>query len=171
MSRPPIARDELEAVTDLGVFLDLVIRTDADDDDVTMRPRKPRRPRLAWSEGARALVVFTGVTPSRPQQLEQPTAAENRAAAVWEKWTDDGRDATTVRRLATLPAHDGEWLRMGDAVEIGYRSDKFTNGNRQHDYQHEFGRGVGVHYFHGQTFGILVVRGGRLRVTKDGIRG
>lgn len=167
MSPAPIKRDALRALTDCGVLLDLKVDT-RDRGEVLIKPRKPRRPRLCWSDPARAVVFFTGINPEPARDAGELTGATARAAAVWEKWTDDGREAGKIRTLE-LPNEDGDWTLLGSAVSIGYRSDKY--GGQSEDYEHAFGDRVQVHWFQAKSYGIVVIRGGALHVTKDGIAG
>ena len=163
--RPPIARDAMAVLSDCGTLLDVHIEAAGEIQKFT--PAGRARPRLGWSKPGHALVAIVGRRAGPPRELEL-TAPEQAAAELHEQWSDDGREGGRVRSL-TLPAENGEWRKLGRAHSVGYRSDKF--GGTVRDYEHDFGPGVDAYYFEAQTFGILVIKGGSLRHTKDGLRG
>jgi hypothetical protein len=154
-------RRSLSELTELGVWLDTVV--DLDDGEARITPSS--RSLLLWAPNPRALIVLQGFKLPRPRRA----APEGKAAAVYEDWTR-GRDASQVRELkVTWPR--GSWSCLGPAISIAYRSDKFHRRGDAQDYQHEFGTGVRMYRLGTESRCVLAWRGGRLRITEDGIEG
>ncbi len=162
--RPPIRADFLRSLAECGQLLDVVVQFP--DERIKLSGKRPRLPLLGWSKPGKALVVVTGVSPSRgSEELEQ---LDGEAAKTWETWVDDGREADGKRTIR-LPPGEGEWSKLGPALTIGYRSDKF--GGKVRDYEHKFGRGVEAFRYSAERFGMILIKGGNLRLTANGIVG
>lgn len=160
----PPSKAALTELTELGQWLDTVAETDRGEARIAPRTRTL----LLWAPRPQALIVLIGFKLPRPQRAEPPP----EAAAVYEEWTR-GREATQVRELQVKwPA--GRFADLGPALSIGYRSDKFGARGRTTDYEHKFGPGVRLYQLGSDGHGrrrVLAWRGGRLRITEDGIEG
>jgi hypothetical protein len=147
----------LSELVQLGTFLDS--RTTGGVYSVNPRPL------LLWSPKAKALIVLVGYKLPRPTSTSE---LPDIAARVFQTWTR-GRRATKLREFEAKIGT--AWTLAGDAKTIGYRSDKFHARGTTKDYQHEFGPGVKLYTLGGQMKGALAWRGGKLRITEDGIEG
>ena len=89
------------------------------------------------------------------------TPAEVAAAKMYETFTD-----LPAKRLTKIPKIDCSSLaKLGDGLEIMYRSKKWTGKNE--NYLHKFGRGVKMYSTpDGKT---LVLAGGKMKLTSRGI--
>lgn len=94
--------------------------------------------------------------PTRVSVSEFPRAAELRRA-----WSQLKPDEVLVAR----PRLGKSVVKLGRVLSIGYRSDKWTGTND--DYQHNFSAPPILE----RSGQVLRLRGGKLRVTPDGIRG
>lgn len=120
---------------------------------------------LLWSEDLRALFVFPYLNKNAPC-LMPPTKRENKLAKIWAK----GRPAK-CSQLQMLPSPPLPVVFPG--ICISYRSDKFTHGVPK-DYIHHFGANVRCYFSsmgNGRAPQAIMIRGGELRLTKDGIDG
>ncbi len=121
---------------------------------------------MLWSHSKQAIFILPRMR--QTACVYPPTRTENQLAQVWAK----GRPAACASKAsyATPP------LRVAyPAIQISYRSDKFTHGNPI-PYIHHFGPDV-VAYFSKEPFGArrapdaIMIRGGRLALTEHGIDG
>jgi hypothetical protein len=157
----PISTRDLADLVELGRFLDARVSDDEGDEQLV----KTAAP-LLWSEAARALIVLRGFKLPRPQPI-RPRGS--KAERVYRRWTL-GRDPAT-ERTAELALPDAPWSTLGRALTVGYRSDKFHERGDTQDYEHEFGRSVVCYLRQAGARGVVVFRGGSLRVTARGIEG
>lgn len=162
MSGP--TRAHLRELVELGQWLDSVAELDGDPGRVSPRARAA----LLWSPPAKALIVLGGYALPRARAA-RPAELDGKAARVYETWTR-GREASRVRELE-LELPPGRWVELGRAESIGYRSDKFHARGAVVDYEHKFGPGVRLYRLGEDRRGLLAWRGGRLRLTEDGIEG
>jgi hypothetical protein len=119
---------------------------------VKRRGRKPRR-----------------ISPRRPRRRRRrnPGTAElGQAAAMFRKF--HGFDASTVSSAAGERTIPRTLVRLGDLVEVTYRSNKFDRKSR--DYVHKFGTPRPTLCTRPDGRGLLIV-GGRFRNTARGIVG
>lgn len=90
----------------------------------------------------------------------------DKAARAYELWTDDNHDAENVAELDVPNAFTD---RIGRALRLGYRSDKFHDRGTFVDYEHDFEDPRPLVYFApGSPEGYALV-GGAFRVTPRGI--
>lgn len=99
----------------------------------------------------------------KKRRVYQSNPVKGRRAAV-EKYTEF--HDRQPDKFYSIPAIDTDNLvELGNALEIGYKSKKWTGKNE--DYLHEFGRGVKLYATpDGKN---LIIRGGKLKLTKHGI--
>jgi len=121
---------------------------------------------MLWSDSQQAIYILPYM--ERTACVFPPRARENELASVWAK----GRPAACSSRVA----YNRPPMRFSyPAVQISYKSDKFTHGQRK-PYIHHFGQDV-VAYFSKEPFGArrapeaIMIRGGRLSLTTHGIDG
>lgn len=121
---------------------------------------------LYWSEDLHACFVLPYVRTTRC--VYRPTAREGRLARIWAK----GRPATCSRVAPNIAAPPMPFVQP--AIEISYVSDKFTHGEPI-PYIHHLEHGVRAYFARpprGRTAPrAIMVRGGNLRLTADGLEG
>jgi hypothetical protein len=155
------SRASLRELTELGRWLDATVELEQGESRLTPSGRAL----LLWSPASKALVVLLGFKLPRPRAGELP----EQPAHVYSKWTR-GRDASKVREASIeLPA--GRWRDLGPALSIAYDSDKFHQRGASVHYEHEFEGGVRTYQLGTGRQRVLAWRGGRLRITPDGIEG
>ncbi len=128
-------------------------------------PASDKMPML-WSDSKQAIFVLPFM--KRTACVFEPRKRENELAKVWAK----GRGAVCASganyAIPRMPV-------VYPALQISYQSDKFTHG-RQKNYIHHFGPGV-LAYFSQEPYGssrapqAVMIRGGKLSLTKHGIDG
>jgi hypothetical protein len=91
--------------------------------------------------------------------------ADTAAETMFEKFT--GFEADDIGALVQMPEILLE--RIGRAMSVVYRSDKFSN--KPSDYIHAFGRYPTVSVDSKTRPRVVALRGGRIRVTAEGIQG
>ncbi len=119
-------------------------------------------PVLLWSQDLSACFVFPFLRLG-DCKTEIP-ARESKLVAMWNK----GRPA-----VCAAPAQHprGESLgRPMPALTTSYSSDKFTHGSMR-EYIHHHDAGVMLYTSPGPVPRVLMLMGGRLRVTPDGLEG
>ena len=158
--------DDLGPVVELGhvVDLDLVDRRYEFAAD-TLAPGRPRGPLLLWSANLTALAWFEGVRTPRARGVNSEQLGG--AGDLFRTWTR-GREPTKQRTLEVDVT--GPQERLGVCVRIQYLSDKFNRRGTWVLYRHYFERGVRASV-QGDEVKLYMVRGGRLRITEDGIEG
>jgi hypothetical protein len=62
-------------------------------------------------------------------------------------------------------------VRIGRAINVVYRSDKFSQAGKMSDYIHAFQRYPTITVDNVQRPTVIALRGGNIRITKEGIRG
>jgi hypothetical protein len=155
-----VTLDDLEGAALLGTALELVVVNGETRE--TLRWGRSPRP-LLWVQSQRAAVILLGSSP--PRWTGEPPP-RTRARAAWERWTGEpASDSATI----DLPAIRGGWRALGDARLLAYRSDKWTR--RPVDYAHEIGQDVKARMRGSQGAGLIVVAGGRFRLTARGLEG
>jgi len=89
---------------------------------------------------------------------------KSKAEKAVEKYIEF-HDRKPSKRIEIEPIETDELIYLGNALEIGYESKKWTGNNE--NYLHEFGKGVKVY----QTLDgkSLVISGGKMRVKSQGI--
>lgn len=154
-------------LVELGVVVDVAL----DDGRVInfasdKRPegKRPPGPLLCWFPDRDELIWFAGLRLPRARPLADDLA-DDPATKLRRKWTR-GREPATMRTLDVDVA--GRRARVGKAAAIRYHSDKWNDRGVWVLYRHEFGPSVDL--FTGGT-STHIVRGGRLRITGDGIEG
>lgn len=129
------------------------------------KARGERLPLLIWSQDLRACFVFPQleVGPCSTELAER----ERRLVAMW----NEGRPASKACRI------NPPRVRMGTpvpAIDISYVSDKFKDKDGVRRWKHY------IHHFEGDVTAtlslealpkVLIVRGGKLRVTPSGLEG
>lgn len=121
---------------------------------------------LYWSEDLRACFVLPHLKLTECRYA--PTAREAKLAKVWAK----GRPATCSHKARNVPSPPLPKVEPG--IAIAYISDKFTHG-KPIEYIHHFHENV-LCYFARPPAGhsspvAIMVRGGNLRLTPDGLEG
>jgi hypothetical protein len=121
---------------------------------------------LYWSEDLQACLVLPYLRTTKC--VYRPTAREDRLARVWAR----GRPATCAKLCNAVPAPPFPIARA--TVAVSYRSDKFTHGRPRH-YIHHTEAGVKT-YFARAPRGkpaptAIMIRGGKLCLTPDGLEG
>jgi len=157
--------DELGAVVELGCVVDLELaghRLEFGPDVLTVG--RPRGPLMLWSANLQALAWFEGVRTPRARGV---TGDPGEAGDIFRQWTR-GREPTKQRTLEVDIT--GPMERLGACVAIRYLSDKFNARGAWVLYKHFFERGVRASV-QGDKAKMYCVRGGRLRITEDGIEG
>ena len=146
----------------IGCFLNLA--TTDPDGTVTFSGFSPLdRIPLYWSEDLRACFILPYIRTTTC--IYRPTPREDRLARVWAK----GRPASCAKLASDIAAP--AMPDVAPVLAISYRSDKFTHGKTL-EYIHHVENGV-LCYFarpHSAPRAIMV-RGGKLRLTKDGLEG
>lgn len=160
MSGPP-SRADLRDLVELGRWLDTYAELEHGESRIVPDGREL----LLWSPAAKALLVLGRKLPRPRKAAELPSSA----ARSYETWTR-GREASQLRELdVELPR--GRWRELGPALRIAYASDKFHERGDVEHYEHQFGGGVRLYQLGAGRRPVLAWRGGRLRVTADGIEG
>lgn len=118
-----------------------------------------------WSHSKQAIFILPHL--ERGPCTLPPRRTENALAQMWQK----GRPAVCSSPIRVQPR---PMPAVYPGIQISYSSDKFTHG-RAIPYIHHFGPGV-LCYFSHEPFGAsrapdIMIRGGRLRLTKHGIDG
>lgn len=150
---------------DIGCFLSL----DVADENGTVVVHKfapSDRVPLYWSEDLKACLVLPYLRTTKC--VYRPTLREDQLAQVWAR----GRPATCAKLCRVVPAPPLPTVRA--TVAVAYRSDKFTHG-RTRPYIHHCEAGV-KSYFARPPRGksaptAIMIRGGKLRLTPDGLEG
>ena len=147
----------------IGCFLNLAM-VEPDGTIVVHSFSRTDRVPLYWSQNLKACFVFPGARLS--QCVYRPSRREAALAAVWAK----GRPATCAR-IGEFPTPP--MPRVFPGVAITYLSDKFSHG-RPKEYIHHFEKHVLCYM--SASRGLLsprafMVRGGKLRLTPDGLEG
>lgn len=161
MTAKPPTSAELAELAELGTVLEFVVELGGG-----------KRRVWRWTRGAPRLVApdtRTILIVAGARRLGAAPMAE-RPAQIRETWT--GKAAQRAYRLS-LPDVGGRWRKIGRAVRLDYRSNKWTGGRSTVDYTHDHGPGVQV-WARGDIdagAGFLCARGGRLRITARGIVG
>lgn len=120
------------------------------------------RPGLLWSQDLRAALAFPDLPLGDCKLL--PSPRERHLVRTWNA----GRDA---RCASPISPPVGTNIGVGvPGLVIEYRSDKFTHGTMK-TYIHHFEGDVLVNVSPGRTPRAIMFRGGRLRLTKDGLEG
>lgn len=114
---------------------------------------------LYWSPRLRALII--GPRTGTWSQTSGPQ--RSRAARTLQRWTDGRKTGASVA-VARTPAVPMRCL--GRCSWTFYRSSKW--GHCQ-GYKHPHGPGVKL--YHDPQTGLTMVRGGKLRITREGIEG
>lgn len=140
------------------------------EDDEGEKILRFKRGTLAiWNEGKRALIIPTEAKRSRPASLATlsgPLAgAAKKAARNFEKWTGFRRDASSVSAVKVSGV--GKPRTLGRCLAVAYRSDKFHAKGSPIDYEHETGPAVRVV----EAGSVIVIRGGKFRLTSRGLEG
>lgn len=144
----------------LGTVLDLTVEQDGKREKLT-----PRRGRQLLCSDASKETLWLLPKPKKKRTVRGPlptnvAAALRRMAAVYRSWHDFEPRRTQVTPSMTV---EGRWLALGQAVRIGYRSDKWDG--RDHHYEHDFDRAQVL------KLGPLYRITGGVRVTPRGIVG
>lgn len=148
----------------IGCFISLST-TDVDGTITTHSYSAADRVPLYWSQDLRACFVLPRLRTT--QCVYRPTTRENSLAKVWAK----GRPAKCGRIAPNVPAPPLPQVQPG--IQISYLSDKFSHGDSK-DYIHHFEPGVLCYLARSQGHSeprAIMVRGGKLRLTKDGLEG
>lgn len=95
------------------------------------------------------------------------THIDSRAGALYETFT--GFEHDSIGRL--IHAKLTEFKRVGKALSIVYRSDKFSKPGKTADYIHSFHHYPSVSVDDPKRPNIVCLRGGRIRIRKEGITG
>lgn len=117
---------------------------------------------MFWLEGTRSIVIAPG---ARAGRLTKPVAGEKSAKRASKRWNSrfSLRGART-RRLWWIPPAKG-LKQQGAALRIVYRDPLGAL------WQHPFETGVRAWLGRGTPPSVIVVRGGRLRMTSRGLEG
>jgi hypothetical protein len=113
--------------------------------------------------GAGACYLYQKGVFKKREYLQNPIKKSKAEKAV-EKYIEF-HDRKPSKRIEIEPIETDELIYLGNALEIGYESKKWTGNNE--NYLHEFGKGVKVY----QTLDgkSLVISGGKMRVKSQGI--
>lgn len=121
---------------------------------------------LLWSADRKALFAFPNL--ERGACVYPPTPRENHLSKVWAK----GRPAKCSSK-ARYPAPALRWVLP--AIQTSYRSDKFGKVGQMQDYIHHHEANVMCYCSSNpnrrKAPDVMMIRGGRLRLTSHGIDG
>lgn len=92
---------------------------------------------------------------------------DEKGEALYESFT--GFEHDDVGRMIQITPKN--MIRIGRAMNIVYRSDKFSRSGDTSDYIHAFNAYPTVSVDNVKRPKIVALRGGRIRVTKEGIKG
>lgn len=95
------------------------------------------------------------------------TDIDDKAEKLYESFT--GFEHSSVGALVHAPAK--QFTRVGRAINIVYRSDKFSTAGKTSDYVHAFRNYPTVSVDDPKRPKIVALRGGHIRVKKEGITG
>lgn len=121
------------------------------------------RPPLVWSPSARALVTFFGATSRAASSAPRAGQAARARARFY------GEAPSAAFAVTLPPVNLGAWRELGEARRVDYESDKWGRGPT--GYKHDHGPGVRAFLAGDFRSGVLVLRGGRLALTRRGIVG
>lgn len=96
-------------------------------------------------------------------------ATDDKGEKLYEAFT--GFEHDEVASLVQLSRHPRSMLRIGRAMNIVYRSDKFSKPGNNRDYVHAFEHYPAVSVDNTSHPSIVAIRGGRIRIRKEGITG
>jgi hypothetical protein len=94
-------------------------------------------------------------------------ATDDRGENLYEQFT--GFEHDEVAKLVQVSPKS--MVRLGRAMNIVYRSDKFARPGNQSDYVHPFDHYPTVSVDNGMRPSIVALRGGRIKIKKEGITG
>jgi hypothetical protein len=94
-------------------------------------------------------------------------ATDDRGEKLYEQFT--GFEHDDVAKLVKLSPKS--MVRIGRAINIVYRSDKFARPGNKSDYVHPFEHYPIVSVDNIKHPSIVAIRGGRIKVTREGITG
>lgn len=163
--RPP----KWSILPELGRVVDLEV-AHPDGVDYFEKYKGGQRPLMLWDKRSKTLLwVYTPRT--KLPALRAGAPRDGGHAATYERWMDDGSEATRHRAGYKVPSPTDVFRRAGRALTIGYDSDKFGEANGRR-YEHKFTSDVSVYVLDlGSRGHAIALRGGSLRVTKHGIEG
>jgi hypothetical protein len=95
------------------------------------------------------------------------TDVDRGAEKLYESFT--GFEHDSVGKL--VHAKPGQFVRVGRAMSVVYRSDKFNKPGKTSDYIHSFRSYPSVSVDNPKRPKIVALRGGHIRVKKEGITG
>jgi hypothetical protein len=148
----------VECVDQAGSFIEHVFVPD--------KAKGERRPLLVWNEDLRACFVFPKLELGPCNAPMQ--AREKRLVSMWNR----GRKAKCA-----APIRSSTRARLGTpmpAIDISYYSDKFPDRDGVRRWKHY------IHHFEGDVTAtlslealpqVVMIRGGKLRVTPSGLEG
>ena len=115
-----------------------------------------------WSPKYKAVVAVK--CPKKMDKLDK-VSRRGGAAKTFERFMSRDPKATFD---AEIPAC--KLVKLGDAVHIVYRSDKWKHGKKTEDYIHEFGKGVEIYCGPSKKNpDVFICFGGRLTATERGL--
>lgn len=148
-----------DEIAELGRVVDIYV--ERPDGQIEQHAWRGRNPLLLWDAKQKAILFVYRLKHGRPRKVH----ADGTAAHVYEKWS--GFEADTERDVS-IPVV--RLKKIGRALSIGYRSDKFEGKLKTYDHPH--GAKVSVYYAKGpRGEKVYAIRGGSLRVTSRGIEG
>ena len=120
---------------------------------------------LIWSRKAKALVVLPRV---RGGECNLPPVKED--SRVLSTWTQGRRSGRCSSQLPALPSYSLRYCYP--CVAVSYRSDKFAGRGDMTEYIHHIDSpGVRVWMDRRDNPQVVLIQGGRLRITEHGIAG